>query len=362
MGDPEMEKQMVISEKINQQFNKLVDYWGGKYPDYYGGAYIENERMVLLVTCDPAEVNSDIARITGNDDIEYKKVDNSYAELEALRIRLNDIIHTSIKENENKNIYKIASLRVDRKNNDVLVMLMPDAPDKGDYLEKIFGKDSRIRYEYQKNPIVQQSTNIMAGCGQDLVNASNNKNGTISFNAKMPNAYGVTKNGFVISGHVTSNYGDQIKINGTTVGTVIFRSLGGYYDAAFVDTSGYPGSGYVNSNILSTYYSIVGPATTGMPGTIYAMHGGVSGIVYGTVVDDKVGYWNNEYDFSSSYWMEDQICMRLSTERGDSGAPLVSNGYSYTRYVVGILNGGDGFYSYYSKASRILSGMNGWLY
>ncbi len=359
-SDPEMERQMVLSEKINQQFNRLVDFWGGKYPDYYGGAYIEENRLVLLVTCDPSEVSQEIAIITGNDDIEIKRVENSFGELEAVKNRLSEIIQSFLEKNKNKNVLRISSLRIDERSNDVLVKVFPDAPNKGEYLEPYFGKDSRIRYEYQSSPIVQQSTNIMAGRGQMVTNASTGQSATISFNAKMPNEYGVIKNGFVISGHLGSNFNDQIKINGTTVGTVMFRSNEGYCDAAFVDISGYPNSGYVNSNILSTYYSIVGPANVGIEGTRYALHGRVSGIIYGCVVGTSVDYWTDTYP---TYHFIDQICMYLDTQPGDSGAPLVANGYSYTRYVVGILNGEDVMgNSYYSKTYRILSAMNGGLY
>jgi hypothetical protein len=54
--------------------------------------------------------------------------------------------------------------------------------------------------------------------------------------------------------------------------------------------------------------------------------------------------------------------MYTSTVWGDSGGPLVKTASGSIQYVIGILAGGSGYYSYFTKASNILSAMNGWIY
>ena len=61
---------------------------------------------------------------------------------------------------------------------------------------------------------------------------------------------------------------------------------------------------------------------------------------------------------------EDVVLLHMytSTVWGDSGGPLVKTASGSIQYVIGILAGGSGYYSYFTKASNILSAMNGWIY
>lgn len=118
-------------------------------------------------------------------------------------------------------------------------------------------------------------------------------------------------------------------------------------------------NGYVRSNILSTSYIIGSSANVGVVGTTYAFHGQVSGIIYGVVDNTSCTV---SYGGFNNLTLTEQIRMVMYTQPGDSGGPLVKTASGNIKSVIGILTGGDGTYSCFTKASNIFSAMNGWLY
>ncbi len=350
---------MACSEILNQQFNRLLDYWGGEFPDYYAGAYIQDNKLHLMFTEVSDSLKETICFITGNFSIVFSKATYSYNDLTKLRDSLIEKIQELI-NNNTEDIKSFSSIGIDERNNKILIKISVN-PKENNPLISLLGEDPRVSYGFQKDPIKQMSSNIMAGFGPVAHNCNNGSSCTISFCASRYTSGGQTEKGFVVAGHL-GNVNNLISIGGTNVGRITWKKHYDNCDAAFVCIDSFPGSGYVRSNKLSYNYIIGSTSPVGIVGSTYAMHGSVSGIVYGTVESTSVFQPFTDPNTFVSVQLTDMICMSLHSVEGDSGAPLVKNASGSIKSVIGTLAGGDGYYAYFSKVGNILSVMNGGLY
>jgi len=280
-----MEAEMACSEILNQQFNRLLDYWGGEFPDYYAGAYIQDNKLHLMFTEVSDSLKETICSITGNFSIVFSKATYSYNDLTKLRDSLIEKIQELI-NNNTEDIKSFSSIGIDERNNKILIKISVN-PKENNPLISLLGEDPRVSYGFQKDPIKQMSSNIMAGFGPVAHNCNNGSSCTISFCASRYTSGGQTEKGFVVAGHL-GNVNNLISIGGTNVGRITWKKHYDNCDAAFVCIDSFPGSGYVRSNKLSYNYIIGSTSPVGIVGSTYAMHGSVSGIVYGTVESTSV--------------------------------------------------------------------------
>ena len=353
------EDDVLYSEMINQQFDALVSHWGGDYPDFYSGSFIKERTFTILVTCKPEEVQDEIWAITGNDQIIIRKVTNSYKELHEAK----EQITSEVFNTPNSSAYShIVAIGVDEIMNDVFIEVYEPSDDILNELHSKFDSVFPVRVVESKDLNKPMSNYVTSGTGSTakVFKSLTTEYATISFCAARINGSGNTELGFVTTGHLAS-YGTTMLIVGTAVGKISWRSINGTCDAAFVNMNECPYSGYVRSNILSSNYIIGSSANVGVVGTTYSFHGQSSGISYGTVDNTSIDFTSIG---SETYYFTDQIRMHMytSTVWGDSGGPLVKTASGSIQYVIGILAGGSGYYSYFTKASNILSAMNGWIY
>lgn len=352
------EEDVQFSEMINQEFANLVSYWGGIYPDYYAGAYIEGRIFHILVTCQPETIRDEVCAVTENPDIVFHKVSFSYNELTEARDQIsNNVI--SLQNQGNNQALRVVSIGVDEKKNDVFVEVRDLDEEILSRLKSVTDPVFPVRFLNKQSDYLMQSSNVTAGTGSNsrVYNYSTSDFATISFCASRSSS-GTTEIGFVTAGHLAS-VGTKATINGTVVGKVSWRRMSGNCDAEFIKMNDYLINGYVRSNILSTSYIIGSSANVGVVGTTYAFHGQVSGIIYGVVDNTSCTV---SYGGFNNLTLTEQIRMVMYTQPGDSGGPLVKTASGNIKSVIGILTGGDGTYSCFTKASNIFSAMNGWLY
>lgn len=353
----ELEMNVIATNELNQQFDRLVDYWGGLYPDYYGGAYIKNRQLFVLVTCKPEKVVKEIIEATGSKETKVLCSSNSYKDL----IDLKNQIVDRVKEKDyalDSRWEKVSGISIDEEKNKVVVRIHNSIEDTSLVPTELLS-DDRIVYNYSEKIPELKSTSIMAGHGQEAADYYTGLNSTISFCGHRYSSSGQLEKGFVIAGHATDFY-DPIYINGTLVGRVTWRECvdGGTCDAAFVCTDMCPYSGYVTSCILSNNSYIVS-TSVGIQGSYYALHGNASGVVFGSLLETHGSYLFTHPITYGTIWVDEQLVMDIDSYYGDSGGPLVKTLAWNTRSIVGNLTGGQDSLSYYSEIGRILSQMNG---
>ncbi len=261
------------------------------------------------------------------------------------------------KQNNEHLTKKVIGIGVDVKKNDVFVEMLNVCEEEKNELQNRLATFGPIRIVDRDEAYTEESTNVTAGTDHWVTNASLGGSCTISFCASRINgSTGATEFGFVTAGHAGNTY-NTMSISGTNVGKIMWRKYGGNCDVSFVRMSDYPNSGYVRSNILSTFYTLNGYSSVGVVGTTYVMHGMASNVVSGTVDNTSFTYYNaNNLQFT------DHIRMQIAHQGGDSGAPLVKYSSATARILIGTETSGGGSYANFTKASNIMSSMNGSMY
>ena len=336
-NDPYGFKAIAFSEKANEEYNKLIEQWGNNCPDYYAGAYIENMTLFILVTCTPETVSDEISNIIKEINVKIIKAKYSINHLENIRKRL-ELTIKSLDYNTRK---AFVGFGIDEKKNSIELEVLEKYIADEKYVDSVIGHYPEIYYTF-KNEEYHKNTDINAGDKDWIENGTDYSISTISCMGSRINSSGNVENGIVISGH-SGNVGDVMKINGTSVGTVVRKSYGGNLDAAFVKISS--STSYSLSQKLSSNYKITTYGNVGIVGSIYTMHGMASGMVAGFVNNTSFSFIMDDINFN------DMIRMRLKSAEGDSGGPLVvaTHFLSKNNKIIGFLSGGDNTYSNFTK-------------
>ncbi len=121
--DSDVETDMSYSNMVNDQFDKLVEHWGGEYPDYYGGCYIKDHSFTVLVTCEPEKVADEIRSEMGNQDVIILKAEYSYNDLRKAQDEVTDILF-GLQEKNDEAAGHVIGIGVDEKQNDVEVEVL----------------------------------------------------------------------------------------------------------------------------------------------------------------------------------------------------------------------------------------------
>ncbi|GEM_PF-4251323 len=350
--NPVIMEEIEYSNKINDEFDKLIAYYG-EYPEYYGGSYIIDKSFTICVTCDPSIVQDEIYTLMGDSTINLKKVPYSYNYLLDVQNNLTQAV--SAFQSEGRDVAdSIIGLGIDEPANTLFVEILNNSLTTDaliDELKSYFPELKIVLADKDYSPCAS----VVSGVGSELLNANTGYLYTNGFCASRINSAGVYEYGFVTAGHDNNLY-NTIKISNTNVGKVAWRQYGSNADAAFVNMNDYPSSGYSRSRILSSSYQITGYTTVGVYGTTYVLHGKNSGLVTGTVDNRSFNFVMESIQFT------DHIRMKMTVVQGDSGGPLVKTTSGNNRNVVGICSGGAGNYANFSKVSNILTNMGGSVY
>ena len=337
----------------NEQSEKIKAFWGEQAPEYFSGFYVGANGLTLLVTCDPAEIDDEIQETAGEPRVNILQVSYSLVELEQIMARFDANVQQRLKADpEAVRFVKGYGIDVVRNRFSVDVYTAGDADARADYAKTVFDwadtESGIVLVESDK--AYEPKAAINAGVKDWVTNATIGGISTITCCGTSVNASGITERGFFIAGHAAQLY-NQMKIGGTTVGTVSARALGGQMDVAFVHLD-IPSS-YTPSKSLSTSYSIDGSAACGNVGTPYSMHGMSTGINAGVVNNTSFTFITEDGRSYSNF-----IRMQMNAQLGDSGGPLVASNGDYSRVIVGIMSSGDGTYSNFTKFDVAASAFN----
>jgi|GEM_PF-702339 len=337
--------------EANEKLTKLLASFGSelapqknherpKYPEYYGGAYITEEGgLVIYVHGDAEKGKSAVKSVIGDDNIEFKEAEFSYAYLTSLMDEFNAF---AIAGKDPQIMEMLSGFSLMDMTNDVEVQVVGLDERKLEILKKSVFNKPGVRFE-RSDGKVNLEANFHPGCDFDLPNGS----GSFGFRAKR-NSDG--EMGFVTAGHVVP-VGGIVFQGSLPIGVCQYSQQSGTIDAAFV-TLVDPGSDYISntlcgtSNLLSVATTLPGVGTT------------VNKIGYATGhTTGKIICTNATATFNSSNGpITNLTSTNYLSAQGDSGGIV----YTYVssngrRFTAGIHSGVLGSVRYYTKANNILS-------
>ena len=148
--DPEL-----LSNRYNSELNTLLYHWG-TYPDYYAGAYIRDGKLTILVTSRDPEIARTIRSVTGDPSIRVRTVRHSYAELDAIRSRIQDAVFDMEKRRADSRLDAFVGLSIDEPGNRVVVEVMKGTLTRRE-IDEILGKDSCVAVVYKDEPYIPKN-------------------------------------------------------------------------------------------------------------------------------------------------------------------------------------------------------------
>lgn len=366
-------------EELNQSLIKIQEYSDSSntnLKENFAGAYIDTDgKLVYLVSTDNKLYQNLITEIVGNNNIKIKSVEYSYQSLEVTKDDVtNKLIayYDQLKDNEitNENLKNLLnsfhSVYIDEKNNTVVVEITELSPELEQAFHTYISANENIVIRTSNGQIQQYASPWRTGRGIYIFSISVNSNGSITATARGGYSTGYmasrgANKGFVTSAH-GNNTGDYVFINSSItyetlltdqLGQITKRVLSGSVDAAFVEITN---DNYEQSNLV--YYTSVYPGVT-KPGSILAAEcvdvnglalntwiyksGMTTYLTVGDLLDRSITV-NISGNILTDLFMTDNVA-----DHGDSGGVT----YISSEKVIGIVEGGNGTYTYFIKATNI---------
>ena len=351
-------------QKIISSFSDPDDF--RTYPSYYAGAYLNDMgNLVILVTVETPSVKNAVLESAGNNNIIFEKANYSYYQLSSLQSQI------YIKYQETNKPYLITEIYIDDQNNQLIVAFdkLSTAAEKW-FNDEICSSKAIKLVEYNK-PIENKiniisktntrianilTTSISLKLGQEIRNPSKGSSARISVGFR---AVRNSINGFVTCAHAVSaqglynDVGDTItNSSGTTLGTVQ-QSLPSK-DCCFVGLTN--SSDSISNKIYGTSIAITSYLAPPQNSTVY-FRGWTQSVASGTVTSTSAIETASGFGISC-------IKTNIGVNGGDSGGILY---YLYSSGATsgsacGILTSGTSSYSYFVKASTVVSNLGCTIY
>lgn len=333
-------------EKSGQDYNKLIDFFNqsksseSKYPEFYGGSFVDtNGDYLIHINEKHKSLNhskQELSEIIGNNNFKVLSANYSYNELEDVMNSLNSfkINNPNNKVAKNFNTYWLSDI-----DNSVIVEL-DNMTDVQITLFKDQVLDSPIITFKKSSGIAEKFATLNPGQRID----SSTHMGSMGYRAKKG-----TKEGIVTAAHLVG-LNDDAYVGNDIIGDVTASQESGPVDASFVEIthSSYTPSNVITgtSNVLSTVTSQPGVGT--IINKVGTSSGHTSGRILSTNLSKTIDGINHTNLTSADFY----------ATGGDSGGIV----YSYisstnTRYTLGIILGGNGTETYFSKADEINSAL-----
>lgn len=312
------------------------------YPNYYGGSYINDSgQLVIYVT----DITNTPAVLSDNDSstVTYQQCDYSYNELNELMDILNSYKlqnpDDSIAQNFNHYALLDAENRIEVSLDDYSAVRIQEFKENVSASDAIIFVEAEVPMEkYALNPGGEVSSHLYG---------SYYSVGSIGYRATRNGKKGIVTAGHVIGANKSLYKGVGESVIGTCLVSVEDNAS---YDAAFceiTDTNSLSNTLYGTSNVLSTVISEPGVGTV------------VNKIGASTIhTSGKITSINATITYTNGVTLTNMTEVALYSEHGDSGGIF----YSYvsstnTRYTLGIVTGGNGTITSYSKANEINKGL-----
>lgn len=355
-----IQEDMIVDEKED---GSLV------YKDTYSGAYIDEDKLVVCVTQDE-EIKDK------TEDVEYRLVERSYNDLAYIQDKFGDLYTEYCKEyNEETEEYELLSdisgFGIDEEKNIVIVDIVELNNQKIELFERIFGKYDCVEFENVENMAEDSATYKPGSAIYVIIGRTSTSISYIScsmgYRAYRKTSESETgfQNGFVTCGHGVKDSVDKKIYSSsslsTVIGTIEATMYSGSVDASFVkkksgvaiDTSVQynKNGGTTNTDEIATYYYMTyvakGSTVYKVGATTYKTSAKVTSTNYTcTINGKKFTNLTQTGKFAAS---------------GDSGGIVYV--YYDSKYVpAGIMKACSSSYSYYVKATEILTYMNIYAY
>ncbi len=282
---------------------------------------------MVLLTENSISNQSMFRKHSGNDDLIFSEVYYSMNELNQQKL---DIIKKI--ETQEKNQLTINRLYVDEMSN--RLVLAVESVEKFDIktFMRSYNIESVILMDYVE--MEKESDPLEAGDG---ITGPNGIGGcTLGFAA--------TRNG--VDGFVTAAHcypiSSNVEIDGVVVGHVTARQEGGNLDTEFVESN----SNFHTTNDVVNGYEITGRIISTLPtnATVY-LYGNKSQLESGTITANSVSDWID------GVWQSDFYTSTYSSQRGDSGGPIMYKDSGGEYSIAGIHMGAGGMFIKYHNMS-----------
>ena len=302
------------------------------YPDYYGGCYIdENNKLIVYMVGDTVRARSSLLSLSSN--VILIRGDYSFQELNNI---MNVIGDFSAKNPYNPIAENIAAVSLMDKQNNILVRLYDCSKEKIDEFKANVVNSSAIYFEKQEEPLQTYET-VSPGS-------------SIYCNGSFSLGYRVNKNGtegFITAAHGV-NEGQFILIGSNSSGAQFARCTDWQWDvnidAAFCESTYYADYSniiaYTSLPLANSYGNIIA-------GAYVYKSGHATKSTYGTIQS------TNTQTTIQGHTIRDLASATYESTHGDSGGIVYTNNNLYEGNPVGIVHGGDGTISYFSKALNI---------
>lgn len=289
------------------------------YPEYYAGAMFDAKHDLIILTKElTKDEKKELKSLLKHINIKYKIVDNSINDLNKLAHELNN----------SKAETKIEYAQINIEDN--CVEVFTEEVLIGEFENNELFADDRVKIKKKLEEKAIDFADVKAG---QSANA-----GTVGFCGYMNGVPGI-----VTAGHLSGN---QVTVNGSVLGTVSARQNSGNLDFEFVPDSS---SNHEMTNDLLTSSEILGGITYDLPlyTTVYK-YGDSTGYSAGTLYLNSTVY-NDHTDFGKAY---------ITALGGDSGGPVYIKEYSNKVSIVGIIAGGTGNYTYFTRYKNLRNSKN----
>lgn len=328
--------------KAREAGKKLLESFGmtetrslrhSDYPDYYGGAYInKNGKLVVFVKGNLANNTALLTKAASNENVIYTQGNHSYAELRDI---LTDIALFIDRNKESQIANNIKCFYLNDFENNVTVELENFSDTKvSEFKTSVTGFSGIVFKQHMQGKYKLHSLSP----GSSIGTASGGY-ATMGYRASRFGA-----DGFVTAGHAYDT-DDQVRYNGTIIGSCEESIQSGSVDAAFVRVTNFS---YMpdNGNLAGEENTIwAGDNVTKLGHTISQSDGYITSTSLNANVD---GIWYS--DIAEATYM---------SAPGDSGGPIYLTG---NRRVVGIHQGSSAFNALFVKVSNISWQLNAHFY
>lgn len=312
-----------------------------EYPDNYGGCYINDDGKLVVYQKKNAK-DIDSCFLDNDENVIYEEVPYSYNDLLCIKEKIEQYIDKNPENvlSKNINVYGV----YDKENKVIVTMKDLSETMVSKFKSEIVSSDA-VSFEQGEAPT---RTSTLVKSGQKIgksISSNYYIMGSMGYRAKRNGVVG-----FVTAGHVAEK-GDSIRYNmtGSIIGKSVLSYQNGAIDAAFCEITN---SNYIPSNTLDGTNNTLS-TTTSNPGvgTVVNKIGAYTGRTSGKVTATSLNI-----TFADGGTVKNVTATNVESAEGDSGGIF----YSYisstnTRLTLGIVIGGKGTTTYYSKASSINS-------
>ena len=339
------------------EVNFLLDSFGWdedgiNYPSWYGGAYInQNQKAVIQVTYLNDEILSQITSITKNNDMLFRRVSHSYAELEALNNSIAAILDAAAVRSE------VAVMSINTYSNDITIGFVLDEKIRAegetegitndDDLKEIitcrFVEDIQsVIQEYTITPFVlnyefvparaQAYVDVMPGEGVNISNTTLSLGYRASY--QWP-ATGQTLNGYATTGHATTSTA-SVTHNGTSLGVLIGDSVfhNGSLDVGFIQVtnSAFTQTNKIRGNTSLTHSTATLIPVVGQLSAFSGRHTYSGSYVVGIGLSAVCGHCGKT--LTDLFYVGGTTCVP-----GDSGGIVITRATGSSQKILGIIHG-----------------------